>query len=232
MKKYMLYGLIITLGLAQACRLDDYSEPNIVLDGQVTDKQTGENLQTRQPDGIRIRLLEEGYANVVPYDFWAKADGTFRNTRIPPARYRVIPVDGPFEPSSVDTVELDLTHNQSITFQVEPFARLADVQITADKAGKSITATYHIRQGAGARKILKSMLIVATEPILHESTTGKLSSPENALSGMSAAQIEAKTFSDKVEGLEAGKTYYARVAVLTENTLNRYNYSAIMEIDL
>ena len=76
------------------------------------------------------------------------------------------------------------------------------------------------------------MLICYTSPILHENTNGKLSSAINILSGMTNADIVTKEFTDEIKNLQAGKTYYARVAVLAANSLNRYNYSAIIKIIL
>lgn len=229
MKRIIIINFIAGIALMCSCKLDDYAVPDIVLEGNVVDVATGENVPTRQPDGIKIRLLEEGYKSPVPYDFWAKSDGSFRNTKIFSGKYKIIATEGAFEQASVDTQLVDLTKNQNITFKVEPFARVMDVSIV--KSGNGIKATYKISQGASTKKILKSMLICYTSPILHETTTGKLSSAENDLSGMTTDEIEGQSFTDTIDNLEAGKTYYARVAVQTENSLNRYNYSPIIQID-
>lgn len=73
------------------------------------------------------------------------------------------------------------------------------------------------------------MLIVHTSLILHESTDGVKKSAENDLSVMSGAVISSTTFVDEIAGLTSG-TYYARVAILAENSLNRFNYSPIIKI--
>jgi hypothetical protein len=215
--------------LLSGCELDNYSLPDKILEGVVIDIGTGEPIQTRQPNGIKVRLLEEGYDNPVPYDFWAKADGSFKNTRIFAAQYKAVVTEGPFEQSSADTVLVNLSQNQTVTFEVEPFVRLADVAII--KSGGGIQATYKISTN-NTRKVLKSMLIVYTSPILHQTTTGKLSSAENDLAGIDNPAIDAMSFQDEIQNLESGKTYYARVAVLAENSLNRFNYSPIIEINL
>ena len=62
--------------------------------------------------------------------------------------------------------------------------------------------------------------------------SGKLSLPTNMLSGRTNADIAAATFVDEIQHLKAGETYYARVAVLAENALNRYNYSPVIQITL
>lgn len=230
MKKNISLNLFVGLLFLFSCDLDNYSAPDVVLEGKVIDANTGETIQTRQPDGIKIRLLEEGYENPVPFDFWTKSDGTFRNTRIFAAKYKVLPLEGPFEQSSVEEISVDLTGNQSITFEVEPFVRLSDVEITSSSGG--IKATYKLSQTTSTKKILKSMLICGTSDILHQTTTNKLSSAENSLADIANADIANMAFVDEIGNLVPGETYYARVAVLTDNTLNRYNYSPIIEIKL
>jgi hypothetical protein len=223
---YLLAGLVLLF----SCELDNYPAPDIILEGKVIDATTGETIQTRQPDGIKIRLLEEGYENPVPYDFWTKSDGSFRNTRIFAAKYRAVAVEGPFEQSSVEELSVDLTGNQTVVFEVEPFVRLSEVEISKTSGG--IRASYKISQTTSTKKILKSMLIVGSSDILHQTTTNKLSSAENSLEDIANKDIGFMSFVDEVGNLTPGKTYFARVAVLTDNTLNRYNYSPIIEIEL
>jgi Domain of unknown function (DUF3823_C)/Protein of unknown function (DUF3823) N-terminal domain len=229
MKRIIFFNLLAGILFLSSCELDNYAAPEMVLDGNVVDASTGEPIQTRQPDGIKIRLIEEGTANPVPFDFWAKADGTFRNTRIFAAKYKVSALQGPFEQASVAEVSLDLTKNQTLTIKAEPFVRVSNVNIT--KSGNGITATYKISPTSSPKKIQRSMLICYTSPILHENTSGKLSSATNTLTGMTNADIAAREFTDEIKNLQAGKTYYARVAVLAENSLNRYNYSPIVKIN-
>ena len=157
MKRTIILNLIAGILFLCSCELDNYVPPDIVLEGKVVDASTGETIQTQQPDGIKIRLLEEGYNNPVPFDFWTKSDGSFRNARIFAARYKVIAMEGPFEQSSVEELTVDLSRNQTITFEVEPFVRLTDVDIST--SGGGIQATYKILQTTSTKKILKSMLI-------------------------------------------------------------------------
>lgn len=227
MKKILILSAIIGLCVLYSCKLDNYALPDKTLEGVVVDQLTGENIQTRQPNGIKIRLMEAGFTNPQPYDFWAKSDGTFRNTKLFASKYSVTVMEGAFEDSSVQPVNIDLSQDQTIKFAVEPFVRLKNVNITVS-AG-TITATYNISRSTSTRKFVKSMLICHTSVILHEATTGVIKSAENNLKTMTDPQIISATFTDKVTGLSAG-TYYARVAVIAENSLNRYNYSPIIKL--
>src|SRR5665647_1879287 len=112
MKRIIILNLIMGVLFVQACKVDNYAMPNMVLEGKVVDAVTGDNIQTRQPDGIKIRLLEDKYTNAVPIDFWSKSDGSFRNAKLFSGKYKVIATEGPFEQSSVDTLVVVLDKNQ------------------------------------------------------------------------------------------------------------------------
>lgn len=225
-RKILLY-IVVAIFLC-SCELDNYTEPDVLLEGVVVDALTGENIQTRQPDGIKIRLLENGYESPEPIDFWAKADGSFRNARLFAGRYTVTAIEGPFAQSSVQELIVDLPINQSIEIPVIPFVRIKNVDISSSN-GK-IIAKYQIEKTSATGNLIKSMLICDKSVILHQTTSGKLSSVENNLSNMTDEVISSTLFNDEITGLTPGTTYYTRVAVLNENNFNRFNYSPIVKI--
>jgi len=228
MKKAIIICTMLGLALLYSCELDNYDPPSMTIEGKVVDEVTGENIYTQQPNGIKIRLLEEGFSKPTPYDFWAMTDGTFRTTKVFPAKFKVLVLEGPFEDSSVDTLDVDVTSsNQTIEFPVVPYTRLKNVSITV--TGGTITATYNI-DGTNSTKALKSsLLMVHQSVILHYQTTGLKKSATNTLTSLTPAEIDAKLFNDQVTGLTPG-TWYARVGVLTNNYLNRYTYSQIVKL--
>ncbi len=227
MNRIPILNIMAVMLILCSCELDNYTPPDITLEGKVTDEVTGENVFTRQPNGIKVRLLEEGYDNPVPYDFWVKPDGTFKNTRLFPAKYKISVLEGAFEQSSVEEVTVDLSRNQTIEFKVEPFIRLTDVSIVA--TGGTVRATYGIERTSSTNPMVRSLLILAKTNILHENTVGLKKSIENKLNTMTEEDILSTTFVDEITGLTAG-TYYARVAIFTQNYFNRYNYSEIVTI--
>lgn len=208
-----------------SCEVDNYAAPDMTLQGNVVDKSTGENIQTRQPDGIRIRLIEVGYPT--PLDFWAKPDGSFANTKLFAAKYKLLAMEGPFVP--IDTIAVDLNTNQTLTIQVTPYARLSSVSITA--SGTTLTATYKVAKGS-TNALTSSVLLAYTSVQVHEATTGVKKSSVTALSSFTDAQLASTTFTSTITGLTSGTTYYARLAVLTANSLSRYNYSPVVEIKI
>ena len=71
MKRVLIFCLMLGLVLLYSCELDNYDPPTMTIEGKVVDEVTGENIYTQQPNGIKIRLLEEGFTTPTPYDFWA-----------------------------------------------------------------------------------------------------------------------------------------------------------------
>jgi len=221
--------LIVILIVLTACEMDNYSEPSATFTGEVVDKQTGETIQTRQPDGIKIRLMQDGYDNPVPYDFWAKSDGTFRNTKLFGGTYEVTVTDGPFHGSVTKTVVLEDGGETNEVFQVEPYIRISDVNISV--SGNTITGTYKLSMGEGTTQIKHSKLICHVSPILHKNTDNLKSSAVNNLSAKTGAEIGAMAFSDQITGLTKG-SWYVRVAAESNNVLGRNNYSEIVKVEV
>ena len=227
MKRAIIFCLMLGLVLLYSCELDNYKPPTMTIEGKVVDEVTGENIYTQQPNGIKVRLLEEGFTTPIPYDFWAMSDGTFRTTKVFPSKYKVLALEGPFEDSSVEQLDVDVTgSNQTIEFRVEPYVRLKNVSITV--SGTTCRATYNIERTTSAKLPKSSLLMIHQSVILHITTTGLKKSAVNNLSPWTPV-LAAKTFDDQITGLTPG-TYYARVGVLTDNTLGRYTYSPIVQI--
>lgn len=219
---------MLGLVLLYSCELDNYEPPTMTIEGKVVDEVTGENISTQQPNGIKIRLLEEGFTTPTPYDFWAMSDGTFRTTKVFPAKYKVLVLEGPFEDSSVEQLDVDVTgSNQTIEFRVVPYVRLKNVNITV--SGTTVKATYNIERTTSTKVPKSSLLMIHQSVILHITTTGLKKSAVNNLTTYTPAALADKTFDDQITGLTPG-TYYARVGVLTDNYLNRYTYSPIVQI--
>lgn len=212
-----------------SCELDNYDEPNATFTGKIVDAQTGETVQTRQPNGIQIRLIQDGYENPVPYDFWSKNDGTFRNTKLFPGTYEVTVQAGPFHGTATQTVVLKAGSEVDATFQVEPFVRISNVSISA--AGGTITGSYNLAMGDGTTVVKHSKLICDVMPIVHKNTNNLKKSDENDLSAVSAPDLASMSFNDEITELPSG-TYYVRVAVESDNTLGRNNYSEIVKVEL
>lgn len=220
--KLFSYLLVLTLLSLASCETDTYQLPGEILTGSLTDPD-GEPFITEQPHGFKIRMLEEGASQY--YDFWGKEDGTFRNTRIFRAKYTIYPFDGAFFP--VEPVERLIEGTANQNFQVIPFAK---IQATMRQEGADLIATFTIDKAAGAGKLKDAQLLV-TKWNPNVGMHSKDRSVAKDLSGIADQSLQGIPQELTLSGfLESGVTYYARVAVLSENSLGRYNLSAVSKI--
>ncbi len=115
--------LIINVLFFNSCKVDNYDFPSETLKGEFVDKLTKEPFQTSMgATGIRIRMMEYSWSdNPVPYDFYAKMDGTFYNNKIFAGEYGIIPT-GAFVPLEEQRVKVN--GECSLHYEVEPFLRL------------------------------------------------------------------------------------------------------------
>lgn len=222
MKKSVYWiAFFIAVGL-WSCETDSYLLPGETLQGSLIDPD-GSPLITEQPHGFKIRLLEDGGTQF--YDFWGKADGTFKNTKLFPATYTIVPIDGPFFP--VDAKIREVSGVVSVDFTVIPFAKI-DADITMDQ--QHVKATFRIAKAAGAGKIKDAQLLLSK----WNPNVGMYSKNWNKsldLAGVTDVDIQNGAQELVLENvLESGVTYYARVAVLCENQLGRYNLSEVTEL--
>src|SRR5437870_5738023 len=95
---YSLFCLAVVTG--NSCsKTDNYAAPSDTITGSTIDEGTGNTVQTEiGGGGTRVKLLETSYsANPVPIYFQSMQDGTFNNTKVFGATYKVS-VEGPFVP--------------------------------------------------------------------------------------------------------------------------------------
>jgi hypothetical protein len=223
MLRYSIYPIVIIIFLG-SCKIDNYRPPNGGIHGKLLDKITGENLETQQPNGFSVQLFEKGGSINSPITILGKADGTFENSFIFQNEYKVLPTQGAFFP--VDTLTIQIGSNSEANFEVMPFLAVSNTAVTAS-SGK-ITANYEIVRSQGEDKIVERQTLVSEIPTVNN-VLFDFKSQEN-LSGVPDDEILSSHYSDVVEGLTPGKLYYVRIAVRTNNKLNKYNYSKVFQI--
>lgn len=113
-----LCGLLFT-----SCRMDNYDLPSETFKGEFVDKVTQQPFQTAMgATGIRIRMMEYSWSDTpTPYDFYAKMDGTFYNSKIFAGEYGIIPT-GAFVPIEEQRVRIE--GECHLHYEVEPFLRV------------------------------------------------------------------------------------------------------------
>jgi len=219
--RYILFFIVLGLSFT-ACSLDNYDLPQESIQGKLIDKN-GDAFISEQPNGYKIQLYEGDSPE--KFTFWGKADGTYKNTKIFKGTYSIQPIEGAFFP--VEPKTLNIIGNSTVDFEVVPFLYITATIINSNR---DVKATYRITQSPGAGKIKMARLLVSKwNPnvgmnYLDFETT-------RALDGTSDTAITGTDYIDYVRDiLVSGVTYYARVAVLAENTSGRYNFSSVSKI--
>jgi hypothetical protein len=224
--KYILYSFSSVCLILSSCKHDNYSAPDAGIKGVITNAITNDQVQTEQPNGIKIRLLEEKYgASVQPIDFWCKPDGSFENANIFSGKYKVVPVEGAFFPS--DTVEVNVNGLTEVNFKVTPFLTV-NASVTSSTAG--ITTVYTISRDKVGDKIIQCESLVSSYPSV--SNTINEFKVTHDISGDTDEEILSKQYTDVIGGLTSGNTYYVRVGALTNNSNNKYNYSQVVQVKI
>jgi hypothetical protein len=224
MIRYKIILLLSIIIIFFSCdEIDNYEMPNGAIFGKLIDNITGEGLQTEQPNGFTIRLFEKGGNMNTPISFYGKPDGTFRNALIFQNDYKVIPCEGAFFP--IDTVTVEVKSETECNFEVVPFLAVRNVSVTSS-AGKIIT-NYKIERSKVGDKIVVRKTLVSNVSTVDNSIYNYMN--ETDISEIPDEEILSTNYSDVVEGLNSGN-YYVRIAVRTNNSLRKYNYSKIFPV--
>lgn len=229
MKTINCIAIVTCLVLLTSCfntDVDNYDGPNASIEGQVIDNVTNEGIQTEQPNGFRVRLIESGYVNMIPIDFWGKPDGSFRNTQLFANEYRVIPIEGPFV--MPDTARINISGSTEVSFTVTPFATVH--ASTPRVMGKNVIVDYTLtRPAAISQNIIRSTTVVAKVPAVSNAVND--ANVSHDLGGKTYAEIAATAFSDTLKNLPSGK-HFVRVGTRTDNGQGKYNYSKVFEVNI
>ncbi|GAA4323821.1 hypothetical protein GCM10023149_25020 [Mucilaginibacter gynuensis] len=211
-------------------KVDNYPEPDKTLTGKIVDAETNEPLYTEQPDGTRIRLLQTDWnESPIPQYFWAKSDGTFRNTKIFKGKYDVTPVDGPFVPLT-EPQKIDLTGEADVTFKVVPFLRVTLLNSSVN--GTTVTVSYKIERPSATFKITDAKVFVSTTSQATNASFDNKLSQTNDLQGIADDVILATTYTANLT-LPAKRSFYIRVGARSEdNVSRRYNYTNAIKVDI
>ena len=105
---------------------------------------------------------------------------------------------------------------------------LADIT----NSGPDIVARYRIRKAPGAGKIATARLLVSK----WNPNVGMNHIDYEAVRSLADTDDEVivnTTYTDKIlDCLEAGVTYYVRIAALSTNTSGRYNLSEVIKLEM
>lgn len=228
--------ILFIISLLNSCEIDNYKFPDGCIYGTIIDNTTDEAIQSEQPSGFNIKLVEKGGLENAPIIFSGKADGSFKNALIFQNEYKVAACEGPF--FNPDTVTVQVGSNTEVNFTVTPFLTVTDVSVTAaqvDATTGKVTVTYGISRSKVGGKITYRKTFVSNVPTVSNYGYNTKNKSTNT-SSIPDVDLLATTFTDEVTGLPRGKDYWVRVGVLAAgsgyNSLNRYNYSEVVKVTM
>jgi hypothetical protein len=246
--KNIVYTLAIGAALvtASSCKkVDNYDGPTETLQGRIIDAETNQNVQSEvsgdNGNGTRIRLLEISWsANPTPLNLATKQDGTYINTRVFAATYKMI-AEGAFVP-------MDLTGNDktqtvvvqggttTVDFTVEPFLRVEYVGEPVVNGNGTVSVDVKVTRGttnaAYQLNITNLALFLSPYEYVGNNSFDNRYSTILAYSGTTGNAIVGQTIKLTSTSVLPKKDWYLRVGSRIAFGTNRYNYSTIKKVTI
>jgi hypothetical protein len=243
MKKLLYYialGLVIVTG-SSCTKIDNYPAPSDTINGSTIDEGTGNTVQTEiGGGGTRVKLLETSYSSSpTPIYFQSMQDGTFNNTKVFAATYKVS-VEGPFVPivqtDAIGTVIADSSQNiilkntATLHFKVQPFLRVEWVGKPVVNADGTVTAQVKVTRGTNntgyQQDISDINLYVSNTQYDGSNNYDPRYSKLTAYSGSNGTILLGQTITITTTGgaLPAQDVFF-RVGARINAGLDEYNYS-------
>ena len=170
-------------------------------------------------------MLQSGYENVIPIDFWVKPDGSFENKMLFSGTYKVIPVEGAFlkPDTAIVTIKGGI---KTVNFTVTPFLNIIASDPTV--VNNNIIVHYTIsKPSAVTDNIITSLTMASKMPAVSHAVNDYTAIRD--LSGMTNNDIVNAQFTDTLKGLPKG-TFYVRVGASTDNGAGKFNYSKVYTV--
>jgi hypothetical protein len=213
--------------LLNACELDNYEGPTASLSGAIIDIQTGEPIQSDIINGTRIELIEDGYDNPSSMRLAVKNDGSYRHDMLFENTYFMPPImGGNFVPQS-DTVRIDIKGNTTHNFEVLPYIRVKDAQITIN--GLKVTATFKLEQTVDTLNVLRIGLFGHREPQVGEpmQMARQLRLINRAVTPDEEFTLDLTL---RARDFPLGQQYHFRVGAVIDAPEAKYNYAPAVRL--
>jgi hypothetical protein len=231
----------MVLGLSfSSCEKDNMPGPDAKVFGKIIDKATGQLVETELVNGSRIEAFELGYPTQVSQVWLIKNNGEYRNNLVFAANYDFQLRNSNFFPVSLLNYNIKSGDNQ-LDFQVDPYIRVKNPQITYNAGAKTVTATFSLEAGQPAVKVRAVRLYAFTDMFVGENVKFN-----TAGSAFTQSYTPSKTIDNGIVTLTidiaanaalfpAGRDYFFRIGALADiagvGTV-RHNFSPYAKITL
>lgn len=242
MKKaiYFIAWSLAVITAASCSKFDNYDGPTETLSGRIIDAGNGQNVQSEvsgdNGSGTRIKLLEISWSdNPTPLYLATKQDGTYNNTKVFAATYKMI-AEGAFVPMDLATNDQTKTVEvkggvTTVDFTVEPFLRVEWVGEPVLNANGTITVQARVTRGTTnpsfQQNITHLSLFACPYEYVGNNNFDSRYSTIVSYSGTNGNAIVGQTMTLTTTGTLPKKNWYLRVGSRVAYGTNRYNYSTI-----
>jgi len=221
-------------------KIDNLDGPTETLQGRIIDAGTSQNVQSEVSGdngaGTRIKLLETSWSdNPTPLYLATKQDGTYINTKVFKATYKMIaegafvPMDLPANDQSKSVVVQGGT--TTVDFTVEPFLRVEWVGEPVVNANGTVTVQVKVTRGTAnpsfQQNITNLALFVCPYQYVGNNNYDSRYSTIVSYSGTAGNAIVGQTITLTTTGTMPKKDWYLRIGSRIVYGTNRYNYSTI-----
>jgi hypothetical protein len=230
------YFLVVLL----SCEIDNYEGPNASFSGIIRDIETGEGVGTDILNGSTIRAYELGWETLTAQTWVIKNTGEYQNDMVFAAHYNLEFINGNFFPFTIENFEIKKGKNQH-DFEVTPYIRIKDSDISYDNANNRIVATFKLQAGKTEVKLSSIRLYAFTDIYVGEQVKFDLKGNNFRQTFNPVVEIDETSYTlsidlkENADLFEYSRNYYFRVGALANlshvGTI-RYNYSPLVRIAL
>jgi hypothetical protein len=224
-----------------SCEIDNYEGPDASFAGAVKDAATGEPVGTDILNGSTIRAYELGWETLTAQTWVIKNTGEFQNDMVFAARYNLEFINGNFFPFTVENFEIKKGENRH-DFEVTPYIRIKDPDISLDRANHRILATFRLQAGKPEVKLSAVRLYAFTDIYVGEQVKFDLKGsafhqtfrPAEEITGGIAYTLSID-LKENAEIFRYSRNYYFRIGALADLSnvgTVRHNYSPVVKTAL
>lgn len=244
--KILAFLFLAALALGACTKTDNYAAPSSTINGSTIDEGTGATLQTEiGGGGTRVKLLETSYDTMpVPLYFQSMQDGTFNNTKVFNATYKIT-VEGPFVPlvqmdnqgrvTTDSSQTIQLRGSATVHFNVQPYLRIQMVGDPVFNPDSTVTVKAIVTRGTNnpnyQQHVTNINLYVSDTKYDGNNNYDPRYSKINNYSGSDGDALLGQTITlTTTGGALPRQDVYFRVGARISTGLNQYNYAAPVSI--
>lgn len=231
MKKSFIEVSAFLIFILFSCeKADNYLAPDGGIYGTIYDAETNEPvpLPVQGANGVIINLFEQNTSATKSIDFYAKYDGTYKNSQVFDGEYKVV-INGPFV--EVPEKKIIINGQTEANFTAIPYSR---IDASSTVSGQIVTVTYKVSTTSSDFKVNEVYGYWNFAPGIDNNTNNyasKITKTNNITDGIIVFDLGNNAiFQSNLYKIKSnGNKVYFRIGAKTNGVIN---YSKIIEVTL